>query len=505
MLPLLVGIGASAGGLDALRHFINGLPPDLPAAMVIAQHLSPTHTSLLTELLARDTRFKIIEIEDGTPLHPACLYVTPPNCDVEVQGEILRLLTPENPAGAKPSINRLFSSMAISAQAQLRVGLVLSGTGSDGAKGLAELRRAGGIALVQTLETCAYDGMPRAALESGAADLTLDPSQVGHWLARQLSDTTATAAAVAATGPLPEALLDYVRDAAGLDLSGYKSGTLQRRLARRMALRGVPDTDAYLALLRAESQELRAFVQDVFISVTEFFRDAPTIERLRLELLTRLSEYRETEPFRVWIPGCASGEEGYTVAILIEECLREQGRALDYRVFCTDIAQRPLDVGRAGSYDAASLSKLAPALRDRYFEPEADGRRYRITRRVRDRLVFSIHDVTVDAPFSRLDLVSCRNVLIYFFPAACNGRCSNTCITRSSPAACCCWALPRPSRRRPWASACWTKPIACSAARASAAIASPPRWSVAAAHAVTTAARSHSSRRKKSHRACSAW
>ena len=381
--------------------------------MVIAQHLSPTHTSLLTELLSRDTRFKVIEIEDGVPLQPACLYVTPPNCDVEVQGEVLRLFTPENPTGAKPSINRLFSSMAISAQARLRVGLVLSGTGSDGAKGLAELRRAGGIAVVQSLETCAYDGMPRAALESGAADLTLDPSQVGNWLARQISESTAAVTARAAE-PLSEGLLHFVREAAGLDLSGYKTGTLQRRLARRMALRGVAEPDDYLAMLKAEPLELRAFVQDVFISVTEFFRDPPTIERLRQELLTRLSLYREVEPFRIWIPGCASGEEAYTIAILVEECLRELGRALEYRIFCTDIAQRPLDVGRAGSYDAANLGQLTAELRDRYFESEADGRRYRITRRVRDRLVFSVHDVTADAPFSRLDLVSCRNVLIYF-------------------------------------------------------------------------------------------
>ena len=380
--------------------------------MVIAQHLSPTHTSLLTELLARDTRFKVIEIEDGAPLLPACLYVTPPNCDVEVQGEVLRLLTPENPTGAKPSINRLFSSMAISAQARLRVGLVLSGTGSDGAKGLAELRRAGGIAVVQSLETCAYDGMPRAALESGAADLTLDPSQVGNWLARQLSDSTALM--TRAAEPLSVELLDFVRDAAGLDLSGYKTGTLQRRLARRMALRGVAEPADYLTMIRAEPAELRAFVQDVFISVTEFFRDPPSIDRLRRELLTSLSQYREADPFRIWVPGCASGEEAYTIAILVEECLREIGRALDYRIFCTDIAQRPLDMGRAGSYDAGTLGQMAPELRDRYFEPEAEGRRYRITRRVRDRLVFSVHDVTADAPFSRLDLVSCRNVLIYF-------------------------------------------------------------------------------------------
>jgi len=381
--------------------------------MVIAQHLSPTHTSLLTELLSRDTRFKVIEIEDGTPLQPACLYVTPPNCDVEVQGEVLRLLTPENPIGAKPSINRLFSSMAISAQARVRVGLVLSGTGSDGAKGLAELRRAGGIAVVQSLETCAYDGMPRAALESGAADLTLDPSQVGDWLARQITDSSAALTARAAE-PLSQAMLDYVREAAGLDLSGYKTGTLQRRMARRMALRGVAEADQYLALLKAEPAELRAFVQDVFISVTEFFRDAPAIDRLRQELLIRLGQYRELEPFRIWVPGCASGEEAYTLAIVVEECLRALGRALDYRIFCTDIAQRPLDMGRAGSYDAGTLGQLPPELRDRYFEPEAEGRRYRITRRVRDRLVFSVHDVTADAPFSRLDLVSCRNVLIYF-------------------------------------------------------------------------------------------
>lgn len=413
MLPLLVGIGASAGGLDALRHFINGLPPQLPAAMVIAQHLSPTHTSLLTELLSRDTRFKIIEIEDGTPLQAACLYVTPPNCDVEVQGEVLRLLTPENPVGAKPSVNRLFSSMAISAQAKLRVGLVLSGTGSDGAKGLAELRRAGGVAVVQTLETCAYDGMPRAALESGAADLTLDPSQVGPWLERQLSEASAALTARAAE-PLSQALLDFVRQAAGLDLSGYKPGTLQRRMSRRMALRGLTDPGDYLALIKSEPGELRAFVQDVFISVTEFFRDPPTIDRLRQELHSRLAQHRDLEPFRIWVPGCASGEEAYTLAIVVEECLRELGRALDYRIFCTDIAQRPLDIGRAGSYDVGTLAQLPPGLRERYFEAEADGRRYRIGRRVRDRLVFSVHDVTADAPFSRLDLVSCRNVLIYF-------------------------------------------------------------------------------------------
>lgn len=365
---------------------------------------------MLVELLGRETRLRVVEARSGGLLEAACVYITPPNRDVEIDDGRLVLFEPAKEQMPKPSVNRLFSSLARQLGAEA-IGIVLSGTGTDGAMGLADIRSAGGIAIAQDPATSKYDGMPRAAIESGGADVVLKPSEVGTFLSR-LASGEHWPPQEAATVSVMDAIIAVAHRETGLDFSQYKRTTLLRRIHRRMSLCRVDTEEKYLQLLKNQAEEIHQFSQDVFISVTRFFRDPEVFERLSRLLEQQFREMEDGSEFRVWVPGCASGEEAYTLAILIEEAQKRAGRVIEHKVFATDISQRPLAAARAGLYSQDSVAEMPHDLLERYFV--RNNLVWQISRRIRDRVVFSAHDMSRDPPFSRMDLVTCRNVLIYF-------------------------------------------------------------------------------------------
>lgn len=410
---IIVGIGASAGGLEALKMLISALPASENICYVVAQHLSPTHNSLLTELLAPVTKLSVRDLRDGQELVPNCIFITPPDRDVEYADGALHLSPPKPGVGPKPSVDRLLTSLADNA-GDHSVAIILSGTGSDGALGVRAVKAAGGVVLVQSPDDAKYDGMPRSAIQTGCADLVMAPDAMG--------ETLENIAGAAGKLILPSAddgisdsykrVVALVKRAAGMDLANYKSTTIERRILRRMRMRSIDDMDAYAGLLQRDPQEAEMLSRDVLISVTSFFRDDVHFESLR-QTLSQLVESREAEEMiRVWVPGCATGEEAYSIAISLAEIVRDQPEAPDFLIFASDIDEAALNVARAGNYADSSLDDMPEDLRARYFHRQAG--LWVVKKHLRQSIVFASQNVIEDPPFSRMDLVSCRNVLIYF-------------------------------------------------------------------------------------------
>ncbi|MDH4101391.1 MAG: PAS domain S-box protein, partial [Nitrospirota bacterium] len=411
---LIVGIGASAGGLEALRELLGGLEHNQRLTYVIVQHLSPSHTSMLKTLLSRECRLNVAELTVSQVPQADTIYITPPNWDIVIKDGILRLVPLPRDVGPKPNINRFFTSLAED-QGKNAVGIILSGTGGDGASGLASIKTHGGTTLVQEPASAKYDGMPKAAIQAQAAQIVLPPSKMGEALV-----ALATTGTIASLPGVPDELtaydkiMAYVKERLGLDLSLYKKSTLDRRIKRRMALKHISRMDDYLVCLQSQSEEVSAFVQDALISVTEFFRDAKAFDALKEVIVELVKSYPLDRVLRIWIPGCATGEEAYSIAILLEEAMLSQSVQRKYQIFATDIDGGAAGKGRLGRYPETSLKKVSTELRRRYFERA--GKEYVVSKAIREKIVFSVHNVTQDPPFSRVDLVSCRNLLIYFTP-----------------------------------------------------------------------------------------
>ena len=414
--PIYVGIGSSAGGLEAARELVRHLPSSARLSYIVAQHLSPKHTSMLVELISRETELDVCEIIDGIKVQPGQIYITPPNKDVELSDGHLSLHEPRLGHAPKPDINRLFSSMACD-QGNAVVGIVLSGTGSDGAQGIAKIKAASGITIAQTPSTSKYDGMPRAAIQSEAVDLILAPHEIGRVLA-SLANTEIDL-------PSPEnkddetsvyaQIIDLTHRTTTIDLTNYRVSTILRRIQRRMTICQIDDMSDYLSYLKSNPDEVSAFVRDAFISVTGFFRDQQAFEALRRMIEGILKRTPEDDHVRIWIPGCASGEEAYTVAILMEEAIQQSGGHQRYRIFATDISHKPLSKARQGIYPRDALKGVDALYLEKYFTRINET--YQVAQSLRDHCVFSVHDLTRDPPFSRVDLITCRNLLIYFEPS----------------------------------------------------------------------------------------
>ncbi|MCG7916549.1 MAG: hypothetical protein N0E37_02190, partial [Candidatus Thiodiazotropha taylori] len=412
-IPVYVGIGASAGGLEATKELVRSLPTSQTLAYILAQHLSPKHTSLLVDLIGRETSLKVVEICDGITVEPGHIYITPPNRDVEMSQRQLSLHEPRAGHVPKPDINRLFGSMARD-QGRAVIGIILSGTGNDGAEGIAEIKTAGGVTIVQTPSTCKYDGMPKAAIASERIDIILPPQEIGHMLASLVDAESAD------TLPKPpdqsrnvyDQILDLTHRSTAIDLTNYRVSTILRRIHRRMAIRQIDRMEQYLALMQADPDEVSAFIRDAFISVTGFFRDTQVFSALEKMIRQRVERAPDEESIRIWVPGCATGEEAYSIALLLQEAIQDTGRSLTYRVFATDIAPKAINKARQGLYRAEDIEGVPPAYLEKYFTPAHDS--YQIDRELREHCVFSVHDATRDHPFSRVDLISCRNLLIYF-------------------------------------------------------------------------------------------
>jgi two-component system CheB/CheR fusion protein len=408
----VVGVGASAGGLEALQEFLGSFTPD-GSAIIVAQHLAPDHPTLLIELLSRATPFEVEEAVDGSPLRTDTVTVVPPNHDLTLVGDRLALVEAAERVGPSPSIDLLFESLAQSWGARA-VGVILSGTGSDGARGLRAIRSAGGLTMVQSPESARFDGMPRAALALGNPDVVADAEELGPRLSvipTSVGDGDATLPPVE-DDALPR-VVAQLRRSIGVDFAEYKPSTLKRQVQRRMAVRQIDVISDYVELLTAEPDEAQALKQNLLVTVTSFFRDPEAFEVLRDALGSYLARPGADEVLRVWVPGCATGEEVYSIAMIIGDLMgRPADLARRLKIFGTDLDDASLALARRAVYPASALSRIPEPLRSAYARQGVDS--FQVADVLRECAVFARHDVGTDPPFPRIDVISCRNTLIYF-------------------------------------------------------------------------------------------
>ena len=419
----VVGIGASAGGLAAFEAFFSGMPQGTEPGMafVLVQHLAPDHKSLLTELVQRYTRMKVLEVEDGMVVVPNCTYIIPPNRDMALLNGALHLMEPMAPRGQRSPIDFFFRSLAMDLR-ERAIGVVLSGTGTDGTLGVRAMKGEGGMVMAQSPSSAEYDGMPRSAIATGLVDYVLPPAEMASQLiaytARALSTPTTPTTlngAPVATANAENALKKIcviLRAQTGHDFSRYKPSTIHRRFERRMAVHEIDTIDEYILFLQRNPAEVDALFNDLLIGVTSFFRDPEAFKVLEEQIIPKLFANRPSgSTIRIWSPGCSTGEEAYSLAILLQEHLDVLKQNVKVQIFGTDIDARAINVARSGTYAPSVAADLSPARLGRFFM--LDSGSYRIHKSIRDMLIFSEQDLLRDPPFSKMDLISCRNLLIY--------------------------------------------------------------------------------------------
>ena len=417
----IVGIGASAGGIEALIALFEAMPATTGAVFIVVLHLDPTRKSHLASVLAAHTKMPVLEIEDGMTVAPDHVYVIAPNAYLTIDGDVLRLTEPAQPRSQRHPVDVLFKSMA-EQRHERTVAIILSGTGTNGTQGLREIRAAGGLILVQDPLSARFDGMPRSAIAAGLADHVLAAGAMPATLLRYLQHGYITApgeilAAASAERQEMAQLLSLVRAQAGLDFRNYKQATIMRRIGRRMSLKDVNDLGTYVDLLRTEPDEIQALAKDLLINVTSFFRDAEAWAVLDEMVITQIVADRTTgDPLRVWVSACATGEEAYSIAMLLTERAEAAHKHFDLKIFASDVLADNLTVARAGVFPGSSVEMLAPERVRRFFE-KLDGS-YQVVKSLRELIVFAKHDILRDPPFSRMDLITCRNMLIYIEPEA---------------------------------------------------------------------------------------
>ncbi|PXA99129.1 chemotaxis protein [Nostoc sp. 3335mG] len=410
----IVGIGASAGGLEALREML--APATLPTglAFVVVQHLDPNHESMLAQLLDRNTVLEVLQCAGGERIAADTVYIIPPGRGLAVRDGVLELTDFQQPRGLRRPIDDFFLSLASDQQSNAAC-VILSGTGADGTTGLRAIKENGGVCVAQQPESARYDGMPLSAVGTGMTDFVRPPGEIldclQRFFRRRRSDPAEEQADIVADHV--DELCRVLRSTIGHDFSGYKRSTFVRRVERRMHVLGIDTGRAYLARVRGDAGECEALFRDLLINVTRFFRDPEAFEQLRLQVIEPLMRQRPVdEDLRIWVPGCSSGEEAYTIAMLFAEAARKTDQPLAVQIFATDIDEQMLAIAREGSYPTSALFDLPPGLRERYTVPHTE--RFSIASSIRDLIRFSSHSVVKDPPFSRIDLVSCRNLLIYF-------------------------------------------------------------------------------------------
>ncbi len=410
----IVGVGASAGGLDAFTQLLKHLPADTGMGFVLIQHLDPTHASFLRDALAKATTMPVSQATDGTAVEPNHVYVIPPDADISIQRGRLTLASRAGDGRRSHlSVDGFLRTLAAD-RGSHAIGVVLSGNASDGTEGLRAIKAENGITLAQDPESAKYGEMPRSAVNAGVVDYALAiPDLAGELVRLSRHPYVAAVDGPPAAGDADarNQILMVVRKAIGVDFGEYKPSTVERRLARRMALRRVQDEQAYLALLHGDPAEARALYEDILIHVTSFFRDPALFDALESQVLPAiLKDKPDGAPVRIWVAGCSTGEEVYSIAISVLEVLGNSSRPV--QIFGSDLSEPVIAKARAGLYPDTALRDISDERRRRYFV-KAD-RGYRINKAVRDLCVFVQHDLARDPPLSKLDLVSCRNVLIYF-------------------------------------------------------------------------------------------
>ncbi len=417
----IVGIGASAGGLEALERFFKAVPEDSGMAFVVIQHLSPDFHSLMDELLARFTRLPIVRVSTQVLPQADTIYLLQPRKIMVMHHGQLQSYDKPNDERLSMPINTFFRSLAREV-GERAIAVVLSGTGTDGTIGLSDVHEAGGLVLAQSLETAKFDGMPRSAIATNQVDLVLAPEEMPAALLAYAANPSApllqkSAAASPSTLLGVPAVIDRLREVYGLDFSYYKPATISRRMERRWTLGHEPTLDAYCERILRDPEELDELYKDLLIGVTRFFRDPEAFAILeRIVVPEILEQVPPNEEVRIWVAGCATGEEAYSLAMLFLEAMAARKREPNLRIFASDMHRKSLQTAAEGLYSEASVAELSEERKTRFFEREAGG--MRVTALLRKHILFSVHNVIRDAPFTRIDLVSCRNLLIYLRPAA---------------------------------------------------------------------------------------
>ncbi|AVM74084.1 chemotaxis protein CheB [Magnetospirillum gryphiswaldense] len=409
----IVGLGASAGGLDALATFFRHLPVDTGMAFVLVSHLDPTHASILSEILQRTTTMPVVEVTDRMTVAANRVHVIPSNRDMTLRQGALHLSLPEQPHGQRLPIDTFFLSLALECGASA-IGIVLSGTGSDGTLGLRAITGAGGIGLVQDPASAQYDGMPTSAINAGAATHVVTPELMPDALQAHIrypNIASEPPPAPATISGMNQILL-LLRTGTGHDFSGYKKSTIGRRIERRQTLHGIEDITHYARYLKEHPAEIQALFKELLINVTSFFRDPEAFVTLKKEVLPQILDGKPPDyVVRLWVTGCATGEEAYSIAIILREVMEESGRQLKTQFYATDLDDDAIAIARAGFYPLTIAQDVSPERLGHFFVKEDNG--YRVKKEVREMVVFATQNVIKDPPFTKMDLVSCRNLMIY--------------------------------------------------------------------------------------------
>ncbi|GIW79000.1 MAG: hypothetical protein KatS3mg105_0807 [Gemmatales bacterium] len=408
----VVGIGASAGGLEALEELFDKIPPDIGMAFIVVQHLSPDFKSMMNELLARHTQLPIYLVEDGMEVKPNAVYLIPPKKEMVISNGRLLLTDKDPKQGLALPIDQFFRSLAQDS-GEHAIGIILSGSGSDGSRGIVDIHEAGGLVIVQDEETARFDGMPKAAIRTGKVDYVLPPHKIPEVLIKHAKGQIEIPRPATGEGDDFADLFQILCREYGIDFTHYKPTTVERRIERRLQLLQIPSLREYVERLRNDPVEVNRLYNDLLIGVTKFFRDREAFERLGRDVIPEIVDRTPPEQeIRVWVAGCATGEEAYSIAILFHEYLSSKKQPINVRIFATDVHRASLEFASAGIYSEASLSEVSAERLSRYFTKKDDG--YQISPELRQMVVFAPHNLIKDAPFTRLDLISCRNLLIYF-------------------------------------------------------------------------------------------
>jgi two-component system CheB/CheR fusion protein len=416
----IVGIGASAGGLEALEHFLSRVPEDSGMAFVIVQHLDPTRKGIMHELLQRTTGMEVIQVKDCTKVQPDRVYVIPPNKDMSILHGVLHLLEPASPRGLRLPIDFFLRSLAQD-QRERSIGVILSGMGSDGTLGLRAIKEKAGVVLVQDPATAKFDGMPRSAIDAGLADIVAPvddmPGRILAYLQRTpLVHTPEPVLEEKTQSALDKAII-LLRTHTSHDFSLYKKNTFYRRIERRMGIHQIDKIADYVRYLQKNSQELDLLFKELLIGVTSFFRDPAAWEELRKKILPALLARRPAGPVvRAWVPGCSTGEEAYSLAMVVKEAMDKikPGKRMTLQIFATDLDKDAIDKARQGIYPENISADVAPERMSRFFTKEEHG--FRVSTEIREMVVFAPQSLIMDPPFTKLDILSCRNLLIYLAP-----------------------------------------------------------------------------------------
>ena len=422
--PLVIGIGASAGGLEALQQFFSCMPPNSGLSFVVVQHLSPDYKSLMADILSKHTEMQVYQAENDMAVEADTVYLIPPKKFMTIKGGKL-ILTDYAPVTLNHPIDIFFASLA-EEKREHSIVVVLSGTGTDGTSGVKFVKEYGGLVIAQAPESAKFDGMPRSVISTGLADFVLSPEEIAEEILN-FSNTPALLRPLRSDAPLSEEespfseeetlshIYTILKNASGIDFTYYKRSTILRRIERRMLVTHSATLTEFAHLLGDSAEEVQTLVKEILIGVTNFFREPAFFEKLKYNAIYKIVERaKEEEPIRVWSAGCSTGEEAYSIAILFREVMEELNVKRDVKIFATDVDSRAIEQAGKGVFSENIIDDVTPTRLAKYFLKVGD--QYQISKEIRRMIVFATHNMFSDPPFGKLDLICCRNVMIYFQP-----------------------------------------------------------------------------------------